>query len=76
MSLVGPRPLRPFEVAFLAPWQRARQELRPGLTGLWQVMGRSDVDWDERMQLDYTLRLPLVPRRRTSGSWPGRSRRS
>jgi lipopolysaccharide/colanic/teichoic acid biosynthesis glycosyltransferase len=54
MSLVGPRPLRPFEVAFLAPWQRARQELRPGLTGLWQVMGRSDVDWDERMQLDYT----------------------
>jgi exopolysaccharide biosynthesis polyprenyl glycosylphosphotransferase len=54
MSLVGPRPLRPFEVAFLAPWQRARQELRPGLTGLWQVMGRSAVDWDERMQLDYS----------------------
>jgi exopolysaccharide biosynthesis polyprenyl glycosylphosphotransferase len=54
MSLVGPRPLRPFEVAFLAPWQRARQELRPGLTGLWQVMGRSAVEWDERMQLDYS----------------------
>ena len=54
MSLVGPRPLRPFEVEALAPWQRCRQDLRPGLTGLWQVLGRSDVQWDERMQLDYS----------------------
>jgi exopolysaccharide biosynthesis polyprenyl glycosylphosphotransferase len=54
MSLVGPRPLRPFEVEALCPWQRARQELRPGLTGLWQVLGRSGVDWDERIQLDYS----------------------
>jgi len=54
MSLVGPRPLRPFEVEALAPWQHARQDLRPGLTGLWQVLGRSDVQWDERMQLDYS----------------------
>ena len=54
MSLVGPRPLRPFEIDALAPWQRARQDLRPGLTGLWQVLGRSDVQWDERMQLDYS----------------------
>lgn len=54
MSLVGPRPLRPFEVTELNEWQRARQDLRPGLTGLWQVLGRSDVSWDERMQLDYT----------------------
>jgi lipopolysaccharide/colanic/teichoic acid biosynthesis glycosyltransferase len=53
MSLVGPRPLRPFEVAALADWQLARQDLRPGLTGLWQVLGRSDIEWDERMQLDY-----------------------
>jgi len=54
MSLVGPRPLRPFEVEALAPWQHARQDLRPGLTGLWQVLGRSEVQWDERMQLDYS----------------------
>jgi exopolysaccharide biosynthesis polyprenyl glycosylphosphotransferase len=54
MSLVGPRPLRPFEAASLAPWQLARQELRPGLTGLWQVLGRSGIDWDERMQMDYS----------------------
>jgi exopolysaccharide biosynthesis polyprenyl glycosylphosphotransferase len=54
MSLVGPRPLRPFEAAGLADWQLARQELRPGLTGLWQVLGRSTIEWDERMQLDYT----------------------
>ena len=53
MSLVGPRPLRPFEASALCPWQLARQDLRPGLTGLWQVLGRSNVDWDERMQLDY-----------------------
>ena len=54
MSLVGPRPLRPFEATALDPWQLARQDLRPGLTGLWQVLGRSNVDWDERMQLDYS----------------------
>lgn len=54
MSLIGPRPLRPFEVTSLNDWQQARQDLRPGLTGLWQVLGRSDVSWDERMQLDYT----------------------
>jgi exopolysaccharide biosynthesis polyprenyl glycosylphosphotransferase len=53
MSLVGPRPLRPFEAANLAEWQLARQRLRPGLTGLWQVLGRSEIGWEERMQLDY-----------------------
>jgi exopolysaccharide biosynthesis polyprenyl glycosylphosphotransferase len=54
MSLVGPRPLRPFEVDTLQGWQEARQSVKPGLTGLWQVEGRSKVAWDERMQLDYT----------------------
>ncbi len=54
MSLVGPRPLRPFEVAALNPWQAARHEVRPGVTGLWQVLGRSDVDWEQRMQMDYS----------------------
>ncbi len=54
MSLVGPRPLRPFEVSALNGWQRRRQDVRPGLTGLWQVLGRSEVPWEERMELDYS----------------------
>jgi lipopolysaccharide/colanic/teichoic acid biosynthesis glycosyltransferase len=53
MSLVGPRPLRPFEVAALDNWEMRRQEMRPGITGLWQVEGRSEIGWSERMQLDY-----------------------
>ena len=53
MSLVGPRPLRDFEVAQLEGWQRRRIDARPGMTGLWQVSGRSDVSWDDRVQLDY-----------------------
>jgi lipopolysaccharide/colanic/teichoic acid biosynthesis glycosyltransferase len=54
MSLVGPRPLRAFEVAALEPWQASRQDVLPGVTGLWQVLGRSDVDWNERQQLDFS----------------------
>lgn len=53
MSLVGPRPLRDFEVDSLAGWERDRQLVTPGLTGLWQVSGRSAVEWDERMGMDY-----------------------
>jgi exopolysaccharide biosynthesis polyprenyl glycosylphosphotransferase len=53
MSLVGPRPLRDFEVAALVDWQRDRQQLKPGLTGLWQTSGRSAVEWEERLHLDY-----------------------
>jgi lipopolysaccharide/colanic/teichoic acid biosynthesis glycosyltransferase len=53
MSLVGPRPLREFEVAALEHWELERLSLRPGLTGLWQVLGRSDAAWAERMRLDY-----------------------
>ncbi len=52
MSLVGPRPLRTFEVESLDDWQRVRHDMRPGITGLWQVMGRSEVRWEERLQLD------------------------
>jgi exopolysaccharide biosynthesis polyprenyl glycosylphosphotransferase len=54
MSLVGPRPLRAFEVDALDAWQLVRQDVRPGITGLWQVLGRSSIEWDDRMQLDYT----------------------
>jgi|SRR5579862_1878095 len=53
MSLIGPRPLRQFEVDALHDWQRARLEVRPGMSGLWQVFGRSRIGWEERQQLDY-----------------------
>jgi lipopolysaccharide/colanic/teichoic acid biosynthesis glycosyltransferase len=52
MSLVGPRPNRPSEVASYKPWQRRRLEVKPGATGLWQVSGRSDVPFDEMVLLD------------------------
>jgi exopolysaccharide biosynthesis polyprenyl glycosylphosphotransferase len=54
MSLVGPRPLRAFEVEELDEWEHARHLERPGITGLWQITGRSNVSWQERMHLDYS----------------------
>ncbi|MBL8948215.1 MAG: sugar transferase [Myxococcales bacterium] len=52
MSLVGPRPPLPSEVEQYEAWQRRRLSVKPGLTGLWQVSGRNQVDFDEWMQLD------------------------
>ncbi len=52
MSLVGPRPPLPDEVARYHPWQRERLAVKPGLTCTWQVSGRSDVPFDEWMQMD------------------------
>jgi len=52
MSLVGPRPPIPEEVAKYQRWQRRRLAMKPGLTCLWQVSGRNDVDFDRWMQLD------------------------
>jgi exopolysaccharide biosynthesis polyprenyl glycosylphosphotransferase len=52
MSLVGPRPALPAEVAKYEPDERHRLAVRPGLTGLWQVSGRSDLSWDESVRLD------------------------
>ncbi|MCR9159710.1 MAG: sugar transferase [Nannocystaceae bacterium] len=53
MSLVGPRPPLPSEVAQYKPRQRRRLSVRPGITGLWQVSGRSDIsDFDQWMALD------------------------
>ncbi|MCC7383323.1 MAG: sugar transferase [Deltaproteobacteria bacterium] len=52
MSLVGPRPPLPAEVEKYKPWQRRRLSVKPGLTGLWQVSGRSNVDFEEWMKLD------------------------
>ncbi len=52
MSLVGPRPGLPSEVAQYETWQLQRLEVKPGLTGLWQVSGRSDLTFDEMCLLD------------------------
>jgi exopolysaccharide biosynthesis polyprenyl glycosylphosphotransferase len=51
MSLVGPRPL-PIDVSDYEEWQLARLEVPPGVTGLWQVSGRSDLSFDEFVRLD------------------------
>jgi lipopolysaccharide/colanic/teichoic acid biosynthesis glycosyltransferase len=52
MSWVGPRPAPPSEVAQYQPWHRQRLEVPQGLTGLWQVSGRSDLTFDEMCLLD------------------------
>jgi exopolysaccharide biosynthesis polyprenyl glycosylphosphotransferase len=52
MSLVGPRPALPVETAQYAEHVRRRLIVKPGLTGLWQVSGRSDLTWDESVRLD------------------------
>jgi exopolysaccharide biosynthesis polyprenyl glycosylphosphotransferase len=53
MSLVGPRPLILEEDAHVHEWARKRLDLKPGITGLWQVLGRSDIPFDEMTKLDY-----------------------
>jgi exopolysaccharide biosynthesis polyprenyl glycosylphosphotransferase len=52
MSLVGPRPALPAEAAMYGDHMRRRLVVRPGITGLWQVSGRSDLSWDEAERLD------------------------
>ncbi len=54
MSLVGPRPPLPREVVTYTPEQLRRLSVMPGMTGLWQVSGRSDVDFDHAIALDLT----------------------
>jgi exopolysaccharide biosynthesis polyprenyl glycosylphosphotransferase len=62
MSLVGPRPALPQEVEQYDEIARRRLAVRPGITGLWQVSGRSDLDWDRTVALDvhYTDNITLV----------------
>jgi len=66
MSLVGPRPPLPEEVAAYPDDVRRRLVVRPGLTGLWQVSGRANLPWEEAVRLDlryvenWTLSLDLV----------------
>lgn len=52
MSLVGPRPPLPLEVSKYDEQTARRLHVRPGMTGLWQVSGRSDLTWDEAVRLD------------------------
>jgi len=52
MSLIGPRPPIPDEVAQYESWQRRRLSMRPGLTCLWQISGRNKIDFNDWMKLD------------------------
>jgi lipopolysaccharide/colanic/teichoic acid biosynthesis glycosyltransferase len=70
MSLVGPRPALPREVALYTPEQRLRLSVTPGLTGLWQVSGRANLSFEKSMELDleyiqrqsFTFNLVLLAR--------------
>jgi exopolysaccharide biosynthesis polyprenyl glycosylphosphotransferase len=53
MSLVGPRPLPERDFELLADWHRKRYLVLPGITGLWQVSGRSELDFDDLVNLDF-----------------------
>jgi len=78
MSLVGPRPTS-FSADTYSLWHTARLDVKPGLTGLWQVSGRNEIDFDERLRLDiayirrrsFTLDL-LILFRTFSAVWYGR----
>jgi lipopolysaccharide/colanic/teichoic acid biosynthesis glycosyltransferase len=62
MSLVGPRPVLPWEGKLFEPWDRVRFAVRPGITGLWQVTGRSALTMQQALDLDveYALRRTIV----------------
>ena len=74
MSLVGPRPSLPVEVERYPSDMRRRMVVKPGLTGLWQVSGRSDLSWEDAIRLDlryvenWSLTLDLVILMRTVGA--------
>jgi exopolysaccharide biosynthesis polyprenyl glycosylphosphotransferase len=53
MSLVGPRPEMPFIVERYKSWQRRRLDAKPGMTGLWQIMGRKDLPLAENIEYDF-----------------------
>ena len=54
MSLVGPRPLPLRDHAMLDDWHKARYLVLPGMTGLWQISGRSGLEFDDLVRLDFT----------------------
>jgi lipopolysaccharide/colanic/teichoic acid biosynthesis glycosyltransferase len=53
MSLVGPRPLPQRDYDRLEDWHKKRYLVLPGITGLWQVSGRADLDFDDLVRLDF-----------------------
>jgi len=53
MSLVGPRPEMPFIVSRYEEWQRRRLTVPPGITGLWQILGRKDLPMQRNLQYDF-----------------------
>jgi lipopolysaccharide/colanic/teichoic acid biosynthesis glycosyltransferase len=53
MSLVGPRPLPVRDFELLEPWHRKRYLVLPGMTGLWQIAGRSSLGFDDLVRLDF-----------------------
>jgi lipopolysaccharide/colanic/teichoic acid biosynthesis glycosyltransferase len=61
MSLVGPRPVIPYEADAYPGWYRERFAVKPGMTGLWQVSGRNERTYDEmvRLDIDYVRRRSL-----------------
>ena len=78
MTLVGPRPTS-FDAGTYRLWHTSRLEAQPGLTGLWQVAGRNEIDFDDRLRLDIAyirhrcLALDLLILVRTvSAVWHGR----
>jgi lipopolysaccharide/colanic/teichoic acid biosynthesis glycosyltransferase len=52
MSVVGPRPPIPYEVEAYELWHRKRLDMKPGVTGLWQVSGRNRLSFEEMVKLD------------------------
>ncbi|MBW9210753.1 sugar transferase [Mumia sp. zg.B21] len=72
MSLIGPRPGLPHEVDAYDDWIRHRLQVRPGMTGAWQVSGRSNLSWQDSVRLDidyvdnWTLRSDLAIAARTA----------
>jgi exopolysaccharide biosynthesis polyprenyl glycosylphosphotransferase len=53
MSIVGPRPLIPEEAELVSDWHAERNRVRPGITGPWQVLGRSEIPFEDMISLDY-----------------------
>ncbi len=75
MSLVGPRPTLPYQVAAYDPFQRGRLLVKPGVTGWAQINGRNSIPWEERIKLDvwyvknWSLSLDFYILLRTIKTW-------